>query len=85
MIEKGLSPAEFNVTQGKSGKSFITLKFALLLIGVGLGLIVGSFLDMIFHIEEVAYFSMIFIFGGTGLGVAYMVESKQWDKENDQE
>ena len=85
MIEKGVSPADFKLPKGKSGRSFITLKFALLLVGLGLGLIVGSFLDMAFHIEEVAYFSMIFIFGGIGLGIAYVVESRHLDKESTQE
>jgi len=30
-----------------------------------------------FDLEEVAYFSMIFIFGGLGLGLAYLIEEKK--------
>jgi len=33
--------------------------------------------------EEVAYFSMLFIFGGAGLGISYIIEEKR-DKERDQ-
>jgi hypothetical protein len=31
--------------------------------------------------QEVAYFSMLFIFGGLGLGAAYLVEEKK-NKQN---
>jgi hypothetical protein len=27
--------------------------------------------------EEVAYFSMVFLFGGAGLGISYMIEEKK--------
>ena len=39
------------------------------------------FLDSAFRMEEVAYFSMIFIFGGGGLGLAYIIEEKKAKKE----
>jgi hypothetical protein len=37
----------------------------------------GYWLDSAFDMEEVAYFSMILIFGGFGLGLAYMVEERK--------
>jgi VIT1/CCC1 family predicted Fe2+/Mn2+ transporter len=54
----------------------------LLLIGSGLGLLVAYFLDYAWHMEEVAYFSMIFICGGVGLGLAYIIEERKLKKQN---
>ena len=77
MIENGIDPAEISRIS-KSGK-FSTLRFSLLLIGFGLGLIIGYTLDSFTGMDEIAYFSMLFIFGGLGLGAAYFIEDK---KEN---
>lgn len=74
LIEKGQSP--FRMKRPESNTS-IPLRFSLLLIGFGLGLLIGYFLDSLFGMEEVAYFSMIFIFGGSGLGLAYLIEEKK--------
>ena len=41
----------------------------------------GYLLDRTFDMEEVAYFSMLFIFGGLGLGMAYFVEEAK-NKKN---
>jgi hypothetical protein len=41
----------------------------------------GYWLDRAFDMEEVAYFSMIFIFGGLGLGLAYLIEEKNQKKD----
>jgi hypothetical protein len=73
IIDKGLSPDLFKKERLSSG----ALRAALLFIGVGLGLLIGYWLDNAFDMEEVAYFSMIFIFGGLGLGVAYLIEEKK--------
>jgi hypothetical protein len=73
LIEKGETPFQ---TRANSNTS-IPLRFSLLLIGFGLGLLIGYFLDAMFRMEEVAYFSMIFIFGGGGLGLAYLIEEKK--------
>lgn len=73
IIDKGLDPALFKVERS----SAITLRLSLLLIGVGIGFLLGYWLDHTFDMEEVAYFSMLFIFGGLGLGIAYMIEEKK--------
>ncbi len=75
MIEKGVGP-EFLTSQRDRYPSF-PLRASLLLIGAGLGLLMGYFLDSAYDMEEVAYFSMIFIFGGIGLGLAYLIEEKK--------
>ena len=73
IIDKGMDPAIFK----KESTSAPTLRMALLLIGAGAGLLFGYFLDRAWDMEEVAYFSMIFIFGGIGLGLAYLIEEKK--------
>lgn len=73
IIEKGLDPGLFKMERSTSG----ALRASLLLIGAGIGLLLGYWLDRSFDMEEVAYFSMLFIFGGLGLGLAYVVEEKK--------
>lgn len=73
IIEKGLSPDMFKSV----GTAPTTVRWALLLIGVGIGFLMGYWLDRSFDMEEVGYFSMLFIFGGLGLGLAYFVEEKK--------
>jgi len=73
IIEKGLNPDLFKTEKSASG----TLRASLLLIGIGIGFLVGYWLDRSFDMEEVGYFSMLFIMGGLGLGLAYMVEEKK--------
>ncbi len=73
IIEKGLDPAIFKKESSTAG----TLRLALLLIGAGIGLFIAYFLDYSWNTEEVGYFSMLFIFGGLGLGLAYIIEEKK--------
>lgn len=73
IIDKGLSPDLFKRERSTSG----ALRSGLLLIGIGIGLLMGYWLDRVFYMEEVAYFSMLFIFGGLGLGIAYLIEEKK--------
>jgi hypothetical protein len=77
IIDKGLSLDLFKKERPTSG----ALRGALLLIGGGLGLLMGYWLDEAFNMEEVAYFSMILLFGGAGLGIAYLIEEKK-NKQN---
>lgn len=78
MIDKGLSPADLKTSKEES---FGTLKFALLLIGIGLGFLMGniiaSYTDMR---QNIAYFSMLFLFGGIGLIIAYVIQRKHTNK-----
>ena len=74
-IESGADLSQLKIKN--EGGRFMTLRFALLLVGIGLGFLLGSFLDKGMDLEEVGYFSMLFICGGAGLGAAYMIENKQ--------
>jgi hypothetical protein len=74
MIDKGLDPLLFaKKPRSTSG----ALRSSLLLIGGGIGLLLGYSLDRMFDMEEVGYFSMLFIFGGIGLGAAYIIEENK--------
>lgn len=73
MIDKGMNPSDMKIIRNTS----FPLRFALLLIGGGTGLLVGYILDANTRMDEVAYFSMIFIFGGIGMGLSYLIEEKK--------
>ncbi len=77
IIDKGLSPDLFKRERFTSG----ALRASLLLTGGGIGLLMGYWLDHAFDMEEVAYFSMILIFGGLGLGLSYLIEEKKAKEE----
>ena len=78
MIEMGVTPEIFN---GMIETALWPLRFALLLMGAGIGLLFGYFLDQQFGMQEVAYFSMILIFGGLGLLAAYLIEERKSKKK----
>ena len=79
MIEKGVDPTLF--TKKQRANTSGPLRAALLFIGAGTGLLIAYFLDRAWDMEEVAYFSMLFVFGGLGLGAAYIVEEKKIKEE----
>jgi hypothetical protein len=80
MIEKGVDPQFLNGK--KVFSTSLPLRASLLMIGGGVGLLLGHFLDREFYMEEVAYFSMLFICGGIGLGASYLIEEKKIKSEN---
>lgn len=75
LIEKGSDLSQF-YTKKKNGSNI--LKFALLFIGFALGLFLGFILDSYTKVQsEVAYFSMIFLFGGISLLSYYVIHSRK--------
>ena len=69
LIEKGASAELFNKP---SGAGQIGLKLGIMAIGVGIGIVVANlFASADLLDEEVAFPSMIFIFGGIGLVASY--------------
>ena len=85
MIDKGVNPADFKgVSIFRLFRSNVlnNLKWGLLFLFVGLGLIAGQQLYRILDIpEEAAVFGSIFILGGLGLILFYFIASKKI-KEN---
>lgn len=84
MIEKGVDPSLF---ARKKRSSSGTLRVSLLLVGIGFGFLGGQIWEAIqspeFGNTPLPYFTMIFIFGGLGLLIAYLVEEKK-DKQAQQ-
>ena len=73
LIEKGADASLFT-TKTRSYTN-VTLKFGMLALGIGVGILAGALLDTYTVLPEpVAYFSMIFLFGGLGLILNYLVE-----------
>lgn len=73
MIEKGTNMPEIK----DESFSFSALKFGIFFIGIGLGVLAANILCVTTRIEnEVAYFSMIFLFGGIALIIAHFLEKK---------
>lgn len=87
MIERGIDPG----AQKSTPKPFLSLKFGLLLVGLGLGLLVALFTvramfgSIMSNVEEgqavAIYFGCVFIFGGLGLITSYIIEKKWLDKQ----
>jgi hypothetical protein len=74
LIEKGADASIF-ATKTESSPS---LKWGIFLVGLGVGLLLGYLLEALTGMRaEVAYFSMIFLFGGIGLVIYYFIEQKK--------
>jgi spore maturation protein SpmB len=79
MIEKGMNPKD------KIGRPapFVSLKFGLLLIGAGSGLLLAYLIDEMAiksHDTDAIYFSLIAIGGGLGLLGSYKAERSWFDQ-----
>ena len=76
MIEKGMNPRVHRPAP------YTSLKYGLLLVGSGLGLLLAYLIDVASATidgEENAsiYFALIAVFGGLGLIMSYMIEKKE--------
>ena len=77
MIEKGMNPKDKLFRPAP----FRSLKWGLLLLGAGMGLLIAFFVDinLPYRVEPVGiYFALIAIGGGLGLIGSYFVEKKHW-------
>jgi len=82
LIEKGADASLF--ASKRNYKSNLTLKFGMLAVGIGVGILIASILETYTVLdEEVAYPSMIFLFGGLFLVANAMIEKK--DQNDDSE
>ena len=77
MIEKGMNPKDKLFRPAP----FRSLKWGLLLLGAGMGLLIAFFIDLNlpYRVEPVGiYFALIAMGGGLGLIGSYFVEKKHW-------
>lgn len=83
MIAKGMNP-NLDKPRRRANPS-TTLRFALLAIGAGLGILFGNLLQSSLQMDdEVAFFSMILIFGGLGLLASYVLELRLFKQDEKQ-
>ncbi len=76
LIEKGADASIFYNKNGRFG--YPCLKWGIFLAGVAAGLLAGNLLEATTSIRpEVAYSSMVFLLGGSGLIIYYFIERKQ--------
>ncbi len=89
MIEKGINPADFKSTSPFrmwQGSTLSNLKWGLLFVFAGIGLLVGQQLEYYFGFhEETAIFGSILIFGGLALIVFYLIASKKLKEKKENE
>ena len=88
MIERGMDPRRYKTQSAP----YQTLKWGLLLIGAGLGLLLANIISRTvfktadYDDENVAiYFALIAIFGGLGLFASFRIEKKEVDNRPEQE
>ncbi len=75
LIEKGADAKIFK-TAGSQTFGRTVLSFSLLSIGIGFGVLMGSVFEAMGVVEEVAYTSCIFIFGGIGFLSSFFAAKK---------
>jgi hypothetical protein len=79
LIESGKDAKIFNLESNVSP----SLKFSLLLIGLGVGALIGNILEETTALDEgISYFSMILLFGGIGLMIYYFIGRKKEKEKN---
>ena len=88
LIEKGADASIFFSAKAAQKKSTVPLwkvlilNLAVLLMGIGAGIFIGSILEAYTLIENgVAYAGSIFLFGGIGLFVGFTLSKKLVEKE----
>ncbi len=76
LIEKGMDASIFKEARDTHGR-YNALKWGLVIVGVGIGLILGNIFDIHGVMDDdVAYFAMVFVFGGLGLLTYYLLIRK---------
>ncbi len=80
LIEKGLTA---DILESHKRRDFASsLKWGVLAIGVGLGILVGRILVVHANMgEEEAFFSMVFLFGGTSLIIYHFLLRRMENNE----
>ncbi|MBY0245235.1 MAG: hypothetical protein K2Q03_07265 [Sphingobacteriaceae bacterium] len=90
MIERGINPGISTDIKKPTPSPFWSLKFGLLFVGVGLGLLLAMVTSRMMFGEEITgteegqqvaiFFGFITLMGGAGLIISYLVEKKWMEK-----
>lgn len=81
MIERGMDVSSLE-NKKPTKVSYASLKYGMLLVGVGFGLLIANVMvnNRIME-EEVAYFSLTFLFGGIALVANYFISRRMVEQE----
>ena len=75
MIERGTDASKLFNSRGRL--QIQTLKFGMFFVGIALGILIGNILYHKYDLDrEVAFFSMIFLFGGLSLMAHFLIDRK---------
>jgi hypothetical protein len=84
MLEKGLTPQDikslYERSTARNQNIASALKWGIVFISIGLALLLGMWLREVYRIDEVVYFGLIALFGGTGLVIYYALANKKESK-----
>lgn len=84
LIAKGTSPAEFKgipLRDWFRTNPLSSLKWGLLAVFVGIGLMVGMYLHRSLDMEDSVYFACMLIAGGLALVIFYFIAAKKTNQE----
>ena len=84
MIEKGVSPKDFkgvSVSELFKFSPLSSLKWGLLALFVGAGIMVGTWLDRYLFMPDGVYPASMLILGGLGLLIFYVIASRKMRKD----
>jgi hypothetical protein len=84
MIEKGVNPAEFKgvpLREWLRTNPLSSLKWGLLAVFVGLGIMFAMYLHQSFDVPDGIYISSMLVAGGLALIIFYFIASKKFKKE----
>ncbi|RFS16615.1 DUF6249 domain-containing protein [Emticicia sp. C21] len=75
MIERGTDASKLFNSRGRL--QLQTLKFGMLFVGIALGILIGNILHKKYDLDKgVAFFSMVFLFGGLSLIIHFLIDRK---------
>jgi divalent metal cation (Fe/Co/Zn/Cd) transporter len=84
ILEKGMNQTDVQAVFGKmygSRQALSSLKFGILLVMVGLGVLVGGIIDHLYNVNDGFMPGIILLFGGVGLLIFYFIARKSTPKE----
>lgn len=77
IVERGMLPADFENALRRAGSPLPTLKWGLLAIFVGTGLLIGIIMNLTLRVDEAITPVLALIMGGVALLVYYRVAEKK--------